>query len=86
MRFASSDLVSRVGLMKRGASGTVQEINRNVIILSGVRSALAALSAGRAAAHHYRSLFYLACGRALRYSLQSVDPPGLLLYVIGRPG
>ncbi len=40
-------------------------INRNVIIPSGVPLALAALSAGRAAAHHHRYLFYLACGRSV---------------------
>ena len=45
--------------------GTQHEEFNYVIIPSGVPLALAALFAGRAAAHHHRYLFYLACGRSV---------------------
>ncbi len=50
---------------RAGVRGTQHEEFNYVIIPSGVPLALAALFAGRAAAHHHRYLFYLACGRSV---------------------
>lgn len=51
---------------------------------ASVPLALAALFAGRAAAHHHRYLFYLACGRSVVVLvLQSVDPFGFSSQFVG---
>ncbi len=63
--FRLSDLASRVGRISGAHASQLSGINRNVIVPSGVPLALAALSAGRAVAHHHRYLFYLACGRSV---------------------
>lgn len=80
--FRLSDLASRVGRISEAHPAQFR-INRNVIIPSGVPLALAALSAGRAAAHHHRYLFIWPAGEALWYSLQSVDPFGFSSQFVG---
>lgn len=80
--FRLSDTASRVGRISEAHPAQFR-INRNVIIPSGVPLALAALSAGRAAAHHHRYLFIWPAGEALWYSLQSVDPFGFSSQFVG---
>lgn len=80
--FRLSDPASRVGRISEAHPAQFR-INRNVIIPSGVPLALAALSAGRAAAHHHRYLFIWPAGEALWYSLQSVDPFGFSSQFVG---
>lgn len=80
--FRLSDLASRVGRISEAHPAQFR-INCNVIIPSGVPLALAALSAGRAAAHHHRYLFIWPAGEALWYSLQSVDPFGFSSQFVG---